>query len=240
MRAWTLAAAFLAVLAEASERKAAITWESLKLDDKTELAYALALPSKEALEKPCPLLIVLPGGPGTKEMAEGAIASLAGEGTARGWIVASPEAPGGRLFFQGGEACLEPLVARLRKTYRVEEGQVHLAGISNGGIGAFRALARFPDLWASILTFPGAALQEDMPKVLEAARGKPVTMYAGELDGKGYEKTAQRMAAIFQESHVPCTFHLMKGEGHIMSLSGERLMDDLERHRAEVKARARK
>ena len=238
MKPWTLAlgvAGFgLAALA-ADAPKATISWQKLGIDAKTEMDYALALPAGVEKMPGCPLVVVLPGGRGGKEEVEGAISYFANEGTARGWIVASPTAPGGKLFFQEGERALEPLVKHLQETYRVEKGQVHLAGISNGGIGAFHALVLHPDLWASVLTLPGAILDPGEVAKLAGLKGKPITMYAGENDELGYQEGCRRIAKALDAGKVPYTFNLRKGEGHIMPIPGADLMADLERHRKAVR-----
>lgn len=234
-----VAGAALSGIAYAAPKPAEIAWQKLKIDEKTELEYALALPDAKVLKAGCPLVVVLPGGAGAKGEVEGAIGYFADEGTARGWIVVSPMAPNGKLFFQEGEKALEPLVKYLKETYRVEEGQVHVAGVSNGGIGAFHALIQHPGLWASVLTLPGAIQSEEDIAKLADLKGKPITMYAGEKDELGYQEGCRKIAQALDAKKVPYTFNLRKGEGHIMPIPPAALMDDLERHRKAVKAAAK-
>ncbi len=248
MKSWlcTMGLSALAITAVAADPapKAEISWEKLEIDKRMTLDYALALPADvERLKKGeksakssggSPLLVVLPGGPGAKEMVEGAMDCFADEATAKGWIVASPQAPNGELFFQGGERALEPLVRHLCETFKVEKGQVHIAGISNGGIGALHAIARHPELWASVLTLPGAVMDPVDTRKLGELKGKSITLYAGEEDELGYHTSCQQLAQMFDAKKIPYTLNLKKGEGHMMDLPGSVLVDDLERHRKAV------
>ena len=59
----------------------------------------------------------------------------------RGYIVVSPAAPTGRLYFQGGDGIFPEFLDQMLNTYNIEDGKFHVAGASNGGLRAFHIAA---------------------------------------------------------------------------------------------------
>ncbi len=217
---------------------AKVTWARFKADDQRELEYAIALP-KGAPKGGSPLLLMLPGSSGDKPCVTLSMSCMAAEGTLRGWIVASPVTPAGRPFYEDGESLIKPLVAQLRKDHRVEEGQVHVAGISAGGTSALSLAVNDPGSWASVLAFPGSLTGDGMAR-LGALRGKPVTLYVGEMDELGFLEASRQIAAKLEEEKIACKFTIMKGEGHLMRLTAKQVWNDLDRHRKTVKEKGSK
>ena len=77
------------------------------------------------------------------------------EARARGWVVLSPVAPGGVMFFEGAEELVPEFLRMVRVRYQPQGGRFMLAGISNGGISAFRVAGRNPELFYSLTVLPG-------------------------------------------------------------------------------------
>ena len=72
----------------------------------------------------------------------------------RGWVVVSPIASDGTLFFQGSEQYLPEFLERIAAIYPPEGGKFHVAGVSNGGISSFRIATMMPEWFASITAVP--------------------------------------------------------------------------------------
>jgi predicted peptidase len=124
-------------------------FEELELEGGQKLAYALVLPKGFDPVRSYPALLALPPGGQDRAMVEAGLERYWGEAAAeRGWIVVSPVAP--RLtFFQGAETQLPALLEHVRSRYTIERGRFHLAGVSMGGISAFRLALDRPELYAA-------------------------------------------------------------------------------------------
>ena len=200
--------------------------ETFTAADGTTFRYALLLPGDFDPAESYPVLLALPPGHQSLEMVEAGL-SYWGGGERRGWVVVSPEAPGGRLFFRGSSAYVPELLDDLAKTVKFEGGKVHVAGISNGGRSAFRVALDYPERVHSLLAVPGFPDDEG----LEPLRTIPVAMYAGERDSFWVEemrKTETALSALGAE--VSAT--VVPGEGHVIqSLTTNILFDVLDEFR---------
>lgn len=117
---------------------AGTTYEQITLSDGSELTYALVIPQKYDPNKLAPTLLALPPGPQTQSMVQGGLDGYwETAASQRGWIVISPIAPNGTLFFQGSETLIPEFLARIAASHPPEGGKFHVAGVSNGGISAF-------------------------------------------------------------------------------------------------------
>jgi predicted peptidase len=209
----------------------ALTYESITLSDGTSLEYALFLPAGYDPERDYPVLLALPPGAQTREMVDAGMSGYWGHGPVdRDWIVISPAAPDGRLFFQGSELLIPEFLEEIASEYPPEGGKFHLAGISNGGISAFRLVVNQPEKFRSILVVPGFPKGEDFQKLKNLA-GIPVAMFVGEFDSSWREamiSTEQELSRL----NIPATLEIVPGEGHVIQgLSGDRLFDLLESFR---------
>ncbi|MGB0385766.1 MAG: hypothetical protein ACPGWR_13180 [Ardenticatenaceae bacterium] len=154
------------------------------------------------------------------------------EAKKRGWIVISPMAPNGTLFFQGSETLIPEFVARMRQQYEPEGGKYHLSGISNGGISAFRVAGNYPDLFHSVMVLPGFPRSEEDFQNLAGLKDIPVAMFVGEEDSSWIprmEQTEEALSALGGQ----VSLEILPGEGHLIrSLQGgETLFDLLESFR---------
>lgn len=62
----------------------------------------------------------------------------------RGYILVIPAAPGGELFFEGGERIFPAFIEMVLRDYKIQGGKLHIAGMSNGGISAFYIASLYP------------------------------------------------------------------------------------------------
>lgn len=208
-------------------------YDTMTFSDGTELNYAVVLPAGFTPQQSYPILLALPPGPQTKAMVE---AGLSGyweqEGQKRGWIVISPEAPGGQLFFQGSETNIPEFLDRIAETYRPENGRFHIAGISNGGISAFRIAGNNPERFQSMLVIPGLPRSEEDFANLDKLTKLPVAMFVGEND-TGWLTRMEEVEARLSELGADVFLEIVPNEGHVIQSlqGGERLFDFFESHR---------
>lgn len=210
----------------------AITYHTMDLPDGMTLQYAVVLPKNFDATREYPVLLAFPPGGQNQAMVQTGLDSYwAKEAGKRGWIVLSPVAPGGQLFFQGSEAYIPEFLGRTAATYRPEGGKYHIAGISNGGLSAFRVALEHPDKVRSLLVLPGFPYTEEDFQQLEKLKNIPVAMFVGEQDTtwleamQATEKELSRLGGTVSLEIVPGEQHVIK------SLTGEKLFDLLESFR---------
>ena len=101
------------------------------------------------------LCVILPGGGGTSDSAVYAMSSMGPELVRRGWSVVTPISPDGEPFFGANGRLIPPLVDVLEKRAGVDGGNVLLAGLSNGGIGAIEIASLTPGRFMGAVAMPG-------------------------------------------------------------------------------------
>jgi poly(3-hydroxybutyrate) depolymerase len=118
--------------------------------------YALVLPDRFDKTKPYSVLLALPPGDQSRQLVEAGL-NLYWEAEAkrRGWVVISPAAPEGESFYTGLDKELPSLLDEVAKFVLFEGGKAHLAGVSNGGLSAYRVITEFPGRFLSLTVLPG-------------------------------------------------------------------------------------
>jgi pimeloyl-ACP methyl ester carboxylesterase len=150
----------------------------------------------------------------------------AGEATARGWTVVSPAAPSTGLWFAGSEHVLPALVDHVVDEFEPTGGRVHLLGVSNGGISAFRAVRLSRSEVASLTVYPGFPTGDD--DVAEASRltDIPVRLFVGG-DDEGWVRPMEDLAAVLESAGGDVEITVLPGEGHrIETLRDGRILFD--------------
>jgi pimeloyl-ACP methyl ester carboxylesterase len=210
---------------------AGLAYQSMILTEGSELEFALLLPEGFNPAQTYPVLFALPPGPQSRDMVEAGLSSYWAPGAAgRDWIVVSPIAPGGRLFFRGAEQLLPEFLETIKEQLPVEGDRFHLAGISNGGISAFRIAIQQPELFHSMVVLPGFPADQDFSK-LDRLLGMPVTMYVGELDSEWVQEMSETQREL-ERLQVNSTLKIVPGNGHFINgVSGEQIFDILESYR---------
>lgn len=152
------------------------------------------------------------------------------EAEQRGYIVISPAAPRGQVFFQTGAFIFPSFARRLLLEYKIEGNKFHIAGRSNGGLSAFHIAARHPEYFRSVTGFPGY-LNEATAERVNALSGMCIYLHVGEFD-PGWARGMERQADVFRSRGLPTRFKVEEGMGHgLDSLAGEgsaRLFENLE------------
>jgi dipeptidyl aminopeptidase/acylaminoacyl peptidase len=183
--------------------------------DGTALEYTLVVPEEWEPGGTHPVLLALPpGGQGQAEVDVGLDVYWEAEALARGWVVVSPVAPG-QLFFEGAERYIPEVLEDVRRYVQPEGDVFDLAGISNGGLSAFRVALDDPELFRSLLVAPGFPPQAEDFDRLDVLAGIPVALYVGENDADWREE-AERTAAELRRLGGEVTLVVSPGEGHIL------------------------
>jgi pimeloyl-ACP methyl ester carboxylesterase len=210
---------------------AGLTYQSMILTDGSELGFALLLPEGFNPAQTYPVLFALPPGPQSRDMVEAGLSSYWAPGAAgRDWIVVSPIAPGGRLFFRGAEQLLPEFLEAIKEQLPVEGDRFHLAGISNGGISAFRIAIQQPELFHSMVVLPGFPADQDF-SMLDRLLEMPVTMYVGEFDSGWVQEMSETQREL-KRLQVNSILEIVPGNGHFISgVSGEQIFELLDSYR---------
>ncbi len=197
-----------------------------------ELRYTVTMPADFDSAKRYPAVLALPPGPQNEAMVEVSHERYWDHGEQRGWIVVSPVAPQGRLFFQGAEVLIPGLLDTVAAQLPVEGGRFHVAGISNGGISAFRIAENDPERFCSVVVFPGLPGNDRDFERLSRLKGIPVHMYVGEGDARWVTRM-QATEARLRELESPVTLTVFPDEGHVIirSLSADAVFDLLDAER---------
>ena len=128
----------------------------------TTVDYKVLLPPGYDAAKAYPVVLVFTGGAQGLEAAENTLkVDWQGEAEKRGYIVVSPAAPDGQLFFQDGDRVFPAFLDMIRTTWKTA-GKIHIAGHSNGGLSAFHIAAKYPAYFSTVTGYPG--LYQDNPE----------------------------------------------------------------------------
>jgi poly(3-hydroxybutyrate) depolymerase len=182
------------------------------------LEYALILPDRFDKTIAYPVLLALPPGDQSKELVAGGL-RLYWEAQAkkRGWVVISPAASEGTNFYSGAENELTNLIDEVSKSVEFEGGKVHLAGVSNGGVSAYRLITEYPDRFLSLTVLPGVPPDERAFNALGRLKGIPVAAFVGGEDAewiRGSRNTKQKLDDLGIEN----TLEIIAGAGHVVPL----------------------
>lgn len=181
---------------------------------------------------PRPVLLALPPGNQSRQMVEFVVQRYSKQEAMRlGWTVISPVAPEGQLLSGSNIGRVLELVDHVEKTYEVEYGRIHVAGVSNGGRTALELALAQPERFASLSLLPG--MQENIgTKQLESLKHLPIAMYVGGNDTAWLVPMKAMVEGLTKLGHPPAAFLVFKGEGHTpKSLTGKILFQALESFR---------
>ncbi len=201
--------------------------------DGTTIDYVTVIPDGFEVGDTAPVLLALPPGGQSLDLTRSVtVGTYAEQALARGWVVLSPAAPDGELYFQGSERLIPSLMDWMETWVDFEGDRAHVAGISNGGISSFRVAAAQPERFASIVAFPGFPRSDEDTAALETLRDIPVRLFVGEED-TGWVAPMQETLATLTDLGGDVTLDIRAGEGHVMqSLSnGVQIFDELDANR---------
>lgn len=194
--------------------------------------YKVVLPDGYDPSKTYPAILAFGGGPQTMRSVDGVLSrNFRAEAEKRGYIVISPAAPDGQLFFEGGERVIPGFLKAILADYKIQNGKFHIAGVSNGGIASFHIAALYPQYFISVTSFPGY-MWEPSPAKLQAISKMCVFMYVGEDDPYMWHSEMKSEAEFLQSKGAVAHYTVVKGEAHrIDSVANEnahRLFENFE------------
>jgi predicted peptidase len=203
--------------------------------DGIAVQYKVVLPEKYDPNKTYPGVLAFAGGGQSIDIVGSMVKTqFQGEAEKRGYIVVSPAAPNGDLFFMsGGEKIFPGFLTKILSDYKIEGRKFHIAGRSNGGISAFHIAALHPEYFVSITGFPGY-LDELLPSRIQAVSEMCIYMHVGQFDSD-WRENVRDQSEFFREEGMKVRFYLEDGQEHsIETLVGEgaaRLFDHFEEAR---------
>lgn len=207
-------------------------YATMTLSDGTVLEYALVLPANFDAQRTYPVLLALPPGAQTREMVTAGLDRYwEAEAQARGYVVVSPVAPNGVLFFEGADAYIPEFLQRIAENYRPEGGKFHLAGVSNGGISAFRVAMNNPELFLTLQALPGVPRDLADFSRLDKITAIPTALFVGGNDTT-WSEPMQQATLELAGLGGDVSLEILPGEGHVLeSLSPARLFGFMDSHR---------
>jgi len=156
MKKHTLAALVAACTVVAPQLAGAELRDLTKKVAGTMVHYKVVLPNGYDAAKAYPAILAIGGGPQTINTVDSILMrNFRAEAEKRGYIVISPAAPDGELFFEGGARVMPEFLRMMLADYKIEGGKFHIAGPSNGGIASFHVAAANPQYFLSVTAFPG-------------------------------------------------------------------------------------
>lgn len=197
-------------------------------EDGTEIPFTLVVPEGFEMGDERPVLLALPpGGQGQAEVDAGLARYWESEALERGWVVVSPVAPEGSLYFQGAERYLPGLLAHVATIVRPEGGYYHLAGISNGGLSAFKVATENAELFRSLIALPGHAPDRESFENLGRIASTRAWLLVGSED-ESWRASAEATAEGLRDAGGEPTVTVLEGQGHILDVDPAELYDFLE------------
>ena len=182
---------------------------------KITVHYKVILPNNYDGAKAYPGVLAFGGGPQTMDVVDRTFQrNWRSEAEKRGYIVVSPSAPDGVLFFEGSERIMPEFVTKLLADYKIEGNKFHIAGMSNGGISSFHVAASNPQFFTSITGFPGY-LPDPSAARLKGISKMCIKMYVGEQDS-GWREDMQAQSEQFRKQGMNVKFSIEKGQGHMI------------------------
>jgi pimeloyl-ACP methyl ester carboxylesterase len=197
----------------------AAEFRSVTLGDGTRIDFAVVLPPDFDADRTYPLLLALPPGRQDERMVRAGLSSYWEEAARQlGFIFASPIAPE-VMFFRGVERHVPAFLDEIGRILPID-GAVHLAGISNGGLSAFRIAGLYPPLFQSITVLPGFPPTGEDRENLSKLKHMRITMFVGETDQPWRERSEETAQAL-RDLGVEVQLAVIPGEGHFLrSLAG--------------------
>jgi len=168
-----------------------------------KLEFVLAVPDSSSKGMPLKAMLALP--PGDQSLDEVMVFEpWLSHFVERGWLICSPIAPDGKLFFRDSERYLPTIMDQVESQLEIAGGKFFLVGISNGGISAFRVGTLNPERFHSITVIPGWPKPVDEQR-LDVLTKIPINFLVGELDSRWRLKAEQfsdRISKLGGDSHL--------------------------------------
>jgi predicted peptidase len=200
-------------------------WVEVTYGDGIRVDVAVFKPDDYSDSGNHPLILALPWGAGTPDLTLGMVdAYWNGEASRRGYVVVAPSIVGSSLETEADEF-IPGLFAWLDENVSYDSDRVVVVGASNGGRGAFHALASDPTRFAAVIAMPGN--YTGRPEALAAFAGKPIWLMVGEMDSRWHASTEATRVTL-EAAGVTPRVNMIRGQGHVLRLDDRILMDWLD------------
>ncbi|MBN4053770.1 hypothetical protein JYT97_02680 [Haliea sp. AH-315-K21] len=200
-----------------------------------DVRYRIILPDNFDPSQTYPTVLQFPGGGQTWNIVVGSTdADWREVAEQDGYIVISPSAPNGQLFFQGGDRVFPEFIEYILAAYPVANNKLHITGISNGGLSAFHIASMYPDYFISVTGYPGL-LNGASAERLEALRPLCIYMHVGDRDSN-WISAMQNQYQTLQRDGFNISFNVEADQNHVLDVRKDnlraRLFAELERARS--------
>ena len=194
--------------------------------------YKVVLPDGYDPAKAYPAILAFGGGPQTMNTVNGILdRNFRDLAEKRGYIVVSPAAPDGDLFFEDGARIFPDFLKMILADYKIQGGKFHIAGVSNGGISSMYIAAANPQYFLSVTAFPGYLWEPTRAK-LDGMSKLCVFMYVGENDEYMWHDEMKAEVEYLRGKGTVARYTVEKGQPHRLdTLAGpnaKRLFDGFE------------
>ena len=213
---------------------------SVKLSGGTRIQYAVVLPENLEPGRKYPAILAFPGGRQGMGLVRADLHNIwRAEAERRGYVVVSPSAVRRRLMRQGvrrwlyfdrGARYFPEFLDRMIELYPIDPDQVHIGGVSNGGISAFHIASLMPGRFRTVVTLPGFVRRGNAKKYM-ALLPLCIIMFAGEND-RNWVLSLNRDQKIFKALGKTIFSEILPDGGHLpralMGPGSARLYDLIE------------
>src|SRR6478672_1208479 len=177
----TAAAASTTAAATAASTDSGLQHQTFTTADGTVIDYVMVVPPGREVGKEGKVVFTFPPGGQDLDTTENVVEGRwRDEALARGWVVVSPAAPESGLYYSDKSAKYVPeLLDAIAKQYPPEGGRFDLAGVSNGGLSAFKAALTYPERFRSLVVFPGYSQEGGDDPDLSKLKDIGVSMFVG-------------------------------------------------------------
>lgn len=199
-----------------------VQWVTLTYGAGIEVPVAIVRPENYSETGRHPVVMALPWGQGTADLALGMIDAYWGtEAPARGYIVVSPAIRGSTLDTEA--ALLMPvLFGWMEANLSFDPERIALVGASNGGRGIFHTLAWDPTRFSALIGMPGS-FTGSIADITDYAPN-PAWLMVGETD-TGWRTAADDTKMALEAAGVPTLLDVLPGQGHVLFVPQATLMD---------------
>ncbi len=208
-----------------ADASAAYEWVEITYGGGTEIDVAVFKPQGYSDSGNHPLILALPWGGGTPDLALGMVdAYWNREASRRGYVVIAPAIRGSSLATEADEF-LPALFSWLDENVSYDADRTVVVGASNGGRGVFHVLASDPGRFAAAIAMPGS--YSGSSETLEPFAGKPVWLMVGEMD-RGWHESTEATRVTLEEAGITPRVNVIRGQGHVLRMDDRILMDWLD------------
>ncbi|EAY26912.1 dienelactone hydrolase family protein [Microscilla marina] len=115
---------------------------------------------------------------------------------------------------------LANILAQLKQQYNIDENRVHLAGMSDGGTGAYYMANTCPTLWASFFPYlaniAGLNALSQRQIYVSNFKNRPFLIVNGEKDHVFPPKIVIPYAELLRKAGIDMDFYMLENAGHNM------------------------